>query len=158
MAVATSIALATRGINKGYSSYRKEPKTHGDAAGQAKTIVYHSIPDGSRILLVDDVFTTGETKYEAVKLLRSAVNVEIKACLISVDRQEIDDDGFDAIEKFTSSTGVPVHSIVRAVDILEYLLTNENVHPSGTDSFRNHLLRYGTAEAKGLVGSLYGWH
>ena len=77
LAVATAVALAGKGVKKPYLFDRKERKTHGEEASAkadaAALLVGHRPAAGERIALVDDVLTTGATKYEAVALLKSLV-------------------------------------------------------------------------------------
>jgi len=60
LAVAASIALyKDYSINKKWVFDRKEKKIHGDSGG----FVGAEMDIGARVILVDDVMTTGETKY-----------------------------------------------------------------------------------------------
>lgn len=118
LAVAIVSALyAKRGIVKRYSANRKEMKTYADAS----ILLGAGIAGGDKIILVDDVLTTGETKLEAVKLLRSLAPVEIKGLVVGLDRCEYDAEGKDAVAEFTKTTGVPVKSIITARDVFEYV-------------------------------------
>ncbi|MBI4176878.1 MAG: orotate phosphoribosyltransferase [Candidatus Aenigmarchaeota archaeon] len=157
LAVATSMALAGRGINKGWSSYRKEVKIHGEAADdsaakaglQNELILGHRINDRSRILLVDDVLTTGEAKEEALGVLaRVADNARVVAGLIAVDRQEVDEYGKDAVEEFRQKTGVQIFSIASMSDILECLEDLGRMAAEQRAAFRNYIFRWGTDEAR----------
>jgi orotate phosphoribosyltransferase len=127
LAVATAIALAQRGVRKPYLFDRKERKTHGEeasggAAAAAAVLVGHRPAEGERIALVDDVLTTGATKYESVALLRSLVpGARFPALVIAVDREEVGPDGVDACSRFTADTGVPVHATVRMSEALTHL-------------------------------------
>ena len=134
LAVAVSEALARKGVNKGFVFNRKEEKTHGEVSGaknkkdlQKKLLVGSEIKDGSRVLIVEDVFTSGDTKYEAVNIINSVANdVEIPAVVIAVDRQEIGEDGSSAIREFREKTGVNTFSIINASDIRDYMLINNS--------------------------------
>ncbi|MBI2085119.1 MAG: orotate phosphoribosyltransferase [Candidatus Aenigmarchaeota archaeon] len=165
LAVATSMALAGRRINRGWSSYRKEVKDHGEATEHERTksqlqkelIIGHEITDGSRVLLVDDVLTTGGTKEEALDILyRVADNVKVVAGLIAVDRQELDEQGKDAVAEFKQKTGVQFFSIATTSDILEYLGEFGGVTEEQTTAFRSYIFRWGTEEARRrLTSQLY---
>lgn len=137
LAVAVVSALyAKYGLTKRYSSNRKEMKTYADASA----LLGAHVREGDKIILVDDVVTTGETKLEAVKLLRSLAAVEIKGLIIGLDRREYDADGKDAVAEFTKATGVPVKSIVSVHDVLAYMDDGDPVN----GAIRQYLGEYGT--------------
>jgi len=105
------------GIDKGYSFDRKEAKEHGDKG----VIVGHPINDGTRIILVDDVMTTGKTKDDVIALLNSIAKVKFVGLVIGVDRQEVDDEGKVAVEEFEKRYKIPVKPIITLKDIIEVL-------------------------------------
>ncbi len=86
---------------------RKEPKGHG--TGQwiegRKTI-----PDGSRVAVLEDVVTTGGSAMKAIERCR-AEKLEVVGCFALVDRME---GGREAIE----ATGVPVDALFTRRDFL----------------------------------------
>lgn len=116
LAVATSISLSEKyKIQTNWLFNRKEMKTHGDAGA-----FVGKLPEKEKeVILVDDVFTTGGTKYEAVNLL-NAMGIKISYMVVGVDRQEKGKEG-NAVEEFTSETGVPVHVIANISEAFEYL-------------------------------------
>lgn len=116
LAVATSISLAEKyKIQTNWLFNRKEMKTHGDAGA-----FVGKLPEKEKeVILVDDVFTTGGTKFEAVDLL-SAMGIKIKYMVIGVDRQEKGKEG-NAIDEFVEETGVPVHVIANISEAFEHL-------------------------------------
>ena len=105
-------------VRKLFSFNRKEAKGHGDKG----ILVGHAIADGDKVLIVDDVFTTGGTKYEMLELLKSiAPAAKVAGLLICVDRMETGADGEDAIAVFSKKSGVPVSSIVNVREIVAHL-------------------------------------
>lgn len=152
LAVATVVALARHGHRTPYLFDRKERKAHGEEAGAgdlAALIVGHRPAGGERIALVDDVLTTGATKFEAIELLRGLVpGVTFPALVIAVDRQEVGDDGLDAAGRFTAATGVPVHPVVRITDVLSHLASTGRLSPEHRDACTRYLDAYGTGDAK----------
>ena len=86
---------------------RKEPKGHG--TGQwiegRKTI-----PDGSRVAVLEDVITTGGSAMKAIERCR-AEGLVVAGCYALVDRQE---GGREAIE----ALGVPVDALYTRADFL----------------------------------------
>ncbi|MCD6092931.1 MAG: hypothetical protein J7J38_02855, partial [Candidatus Aenigmarchaeota archaeon] len=127
-------------------------KGHGEATKQDKQknwIVGHEINDGAKILMVDDVFTTGDTKYESIDLLNSvADNLTFAGLVIAVDRQEVGTDGKDAIKQFEEKTKIPVESIANITEIKNYLFDNEKISEQDLRRIDEYLEKYGTEEAK----------
>jgi orotate phosphoribosyltransferase len=153
LAVATAIALAGRGVRKPYLFDRKERKTHGEEASAkadaAAILVGHRPAAGERIALVDDVLTTGATKYEAVNLLRSLVEgARFPVLVIAVDRQEVGPDGHDACGKFTADTGIPVAPTVTMTEILTHLEATNRLAAPDRARCVEYLATYGTVPAK----------
>jgi len=117
LAVSVSIALhKDLGIKKPWIFDRKEKKTYGDASG----FVGADIDRGSKLVIVDDVMTTGETKVEAIEKIEKALGCDVVGIVIAVDRQERGRK-LSAIEEFTEDYGIPVHSITTIKDIFEHL-------------------------------------
>ncbi len=86
---------------------RKEPKGHGTGQwveGRA------TIPDGSRVAVLEDVITTGGSALKAIERCR-AEKLEVAGCLALVDR---DEGGRQAIE----AAGVPVDALFARGDFL----------------------------------------
>lgn len=153
LAVATAVALATRGVRKPYLFDRKEKKTHGEEASAkaaaASLLVGHRPADGERIALVDDVLTDGATKREAVELLRGLVpGAKFPALVVAVNRQEVGADGKDACTRFTEDTGVPVFPAVTMTEALTHLEATGRLKPEARARCVEYLRTYGTAEAK----------
>jgi len=153
LAVATAVALARAGVRKPYLFDRKERKTHGEEASAkadaAALLVGHRPVAGERIALVDDVMTTGATKYEAVALLRSLVEgARFPALVIAVDRQEVGPDGTDACGKFTADTGIAVTPTVTMTEALTHLEATGRLPALDRARCVDYLERYGTPAAK----------
>ncbi|HIH19084.1 TPA: orotate phosphoribosyltransferase [Candidatus Micrarchaeota archaeon] len=117
LAVTVSMALAAKGIDKPWCFNRKEAKEHGDKGA----FVGSPVVDGMRLAIVDDVFTTGGAKEDAIAQLASVAKVTIAGVFILVDRQEKDPEGKNAIAEFEKRNKTRVHSVVSADQIFEYL-------------------------------------
>ncbi len=119
-------AMARKGYNVGWFFTRKMPKDHGEATAVAKTdltkVIVGRIPkEGQSIGQLDDVFTAGDTKYNARKELQGFGNYDLPLLAIALDRQEVDITGKSAIAEYESKTGTKVVSAVRATDVIDYL-------------------------------------
>ncbi len=116
LAVCASVALAKDfGMNKSWLFDRKEKKTYGDAGA-----FVGSVDHGARIVMVDDVMTTGETKLEAIAKLQKGLKAEVCGIVIAVDRMERGRRG-SAVAEFTEDMGIPVFPITTIADIFEHL-------------------------------------
>jgi orotate phosphoribosyltransferase len=119
IAVATAIALA--GTDRAHLravSDRKEAKTHGD-----KGAFLGVLNAGDKVVIVDDVITTGGTKMEAIEKLREAGANPI-GLIIAFDRAEPTDNSkhasstmLTAKERFEQETGLPVFALATVHDI-----------------------------------------
>lgn len=122
-AIALSALVAAKlselkGIDKRWGFDRKEPKPHGDPLQRH---IMGDLREGDRILILDDVVTTGSTKKEAMDKLTSVQKgLTFEGIVIAVDRQEVGSSGKSAKEEL-EEIGLPLHSIVTAPEIFEYL-------------------------------------
>ncbi|OYT43749.1 MAG: orotate phosphoribosyltransferase [Candidatus Aenigmarchaeota archaeon ex4484_56] len=145
LCIATAIALNEDfKINKNFAFNRKEPKSHGESTNQ-NWIVGCEIKEGDKILIVDDVFTTGNTKYEIIDLLNGLVNnIQYTGIIIAVDRQETGKDGVDAIKQFEKTTDLSVDSIVNINDIVEYLHNKGKITEDKLKEIEDYRNRFGS--------------
>src|SRR3989344_3316509 len=158
LAVATAISMDRKGGNIPWFFTRKTPKDYGEAtalspAERIKALVVVRAPkEGQRIVQLDDVFTAGDAKYEARKVLQSMGNFELPLLAIAVDRMEVGLDGKAAIEEYERTTETRVVSVVNAMDVMEYLKSV----PEGEALRRmqNYLRAYGTERVRGSLGAL----
>jgi len=86
---------------------RKEPKGHGTGQWIEGR---RTIPDGSRVVVIEDVVTTGGSAIKAIERCRAEA-LDPVACLALVDRLE---GGRDAIE----AQGVPLDALFTRKDFL----------------------------------------
>ena len=115
IAVATSLALAERGVDVGVAYNRKEAKDHGEGG------LLVGAPVAGRVLMLDDVLTSGKAIRGAAELIR-AQNADIAGVVIALDRAEVmADAGQTAVAGLAFELGSPVVSIAHVSDVLDYL-------------------------------------
>ena len=122
LCVAASIALnELDGSEIGYCANRKEVKDHGDKG----ILLGSKLHDGDRVVIIEDVTTSGASMAETVPILRAQADVDILGLMVSLDRQE---KGIDteksALEDIKDRYGFPAHAIVTMAEVREYLSKN----------------------------------
>ncbi|MEI8134974.1 MAG: orotate phosphoribosyltransferase [bacterium] len=115
ISVATATALAGTAFENVRSvSDRKEAKTHGDTSSFLGVI-----GAGDKAVIVDDVITTGGTKYEAIQKLRE-VGCEPLGFIIAFDRAEPGEGTtVTAKEAFEADTKLPVFALANVNDVVK---------------------------------------
>lgn len=116
LAVTTAVALNEK-FNKdlNYCFDRKEVKDHGEGG----LFVGKQLEDGERVILIEDVMTSGKALREMLPKLKAAANVEIAGMVISVDRMERGlESELSAVQEVYKEFGVKVYSIVTMADII----------------------------------------
>ena len=144
LAVSVSMSLTEFGVNKPWCFNRKEAKDHGDAG----MFVGAPIRDGTRLIMLDDVFTTGGAKEEAIAQLTSAAKVSIAGVFILLDRQEKDKEGNNAIAAFEAKHKTKVHALATADEVFEHLSRNKvngtlHVTPEILSQYKAYKKKYG---------------
>lgn len=90
IAISTSLISYQKGVPIKSFSVRKEVKGHGTAKR-----VEGEVQPGNRVIIVDDVITTGKSVIEAIEAAQD-FGLEIVKVIVLVDRQE--ERGFDKIK------------------------------------------------------------
>ena len=120
LAVVTAIGLSELyGKQVRYCSDRKEAKDHGADAGQ---LLGTSLADGDRVVIVEDVTTSGKSIDETYPKLKAAADVEVVGLMVSLNRQEVGKGGvMCAQDEISERYGFPVASIVSMSEVVEAL-------------------------------------
>ena len=117
LCMTTAIALSNLGQDTGYVFNRKEVKTYGDKSA----VVGMALTPATRLVLVDDVITSGKAIRESLEVLKTCDNPRVTGILISVNRQEKGKTDQNALEEVEKTLGIPIFSIVTISDIIAYL-------------------------------------
>lgn len=116
LAVTTAVALwNNHGKDLNYCFDRKEVKDHGEGG----LFVGKQLKDGEKVILVEDVMTSGKALREMLPKLEEAAKVNVTGMVISVDRQEkaLNSD-LSAVQEAYKEFGIKVYSIVTMEDII----------------------------------------
>lgn len=117
LCITAAAALAEEGIDKGYVFNRKEAKTYGDKS----TVVGMTLTPDTRLILVDDVITSGKAIRESLEVLKSNSNPIVAGIVISVNRQEKGKTEKNALKEVAETLGIPIFAIVTISEILAFL-------------------------------------
>ena len=123
LSVATTMAISELyGKDIRYCSNRKEVKDHGDTG----ILLGSPIKDGDRVMIIEDVTTSGKSMEETVPKVRGAANVEIVGLMVSLNRMEVGKGGEkSALEEVKDTYGFETNAIVTMEEVVEHLHNRE---------------------------------
>ena len=106
-----------------YCCDRKEAKDHGADKGN---LLGYEPQDGDRVVMVEDVTTSGKSIDETYPKVKAAADVEIKGLIVSLNRMEVGKGGVTTAQKeIEAKYGFPVASIVSMAEVVETLYNHE---------------------------------
>jgi orotate phosphoribosyltransferase len=118
LAAGTAMQLqAAFGHDVGFCFNRKEAKDHGEGG----TLIGHTLTDGDRVVIIEDVTTAGTSIRETVPLLKAAAKIELTALVVSVDRMERGTGHWSALREIRDTYSMKTLSIVSVDEIVEHL-------------------------------------
>ena len=126
LAVVTALAYSELyGKEIKYCSDRKEEKDHGADKG---SLLGYKINDGDRVVIIEDVTTSGKSIEETYPKIKSQETVsggiKIVGEIVSLNRMEkAPDSDKAALEVISEKYGFPARAIVSMNDVIEYLYT-----------------------------------
>ena len=119
LGVATVIAFYNLyGKEIRYCSNRKEEKDHGDAG----ILLGSKIKDGDKVVIIEDVTTSGKSIEETFPIIKAQGDVEIIGLMVSLNRMEkgLTSDK-TAIDEIKEKYGFDANAIVSMDEVVEYL-------------------------------------
>ncbi len=123
LSVATTMAISELyGKDIRYCSNRKEVKDHGDTG----ILLGSKLKDGDRVVIIEDVTTSGKSIEETFPILKEQADVEIKGLMVSLNRMEVGKGGVkSALDEIQEKYGFPAHAIVTMEEVVERLYNQE---------------------------------
>ncbi len=118
LAVATTMAFSELyGKEIRYCSNRKEIKDHGDAG----ILLGSGLNDGDRVVIIEDVTTSGKSIEETFPILKEQANVDVVGLIISLNRQERGKIQKNALAELREVYGIETAAIVTMEEVIEHL-------------------------------------
>ena len=122
LAVATTMAFSELyGVDIKYCCNRKEAKDHGDTG----ILLGAKLSDGDRVVIIEDVTTSGKSIEETFPILKAQANVEIKGLMVSLNRMERGKGSKSALDEIQEIYGFDANAIVSMKDVVEHLYNQE---------------------------------
>ena len=122
LSVATAMAISELyGKDVRYCSNRKEAKDHGETG----ILLGSQLKDGDRVVMIEDVTTSGKSIEETYPILKAQADVKIKGLIVSLNRMEKGKGDKSALEEVKEQYGFPTAAIVSMADVVEHLYNHE---------------------------------
>lgn len=124
LSVATAMAISELyGKDVRYCSNRKEAKDHG---GDAGLLLGSPIKDGDRVMMIEDVTTSGKSIEETMPIIKAQGDVEVVGLIVSLNRMEKGrDSDKSALIEVQEKYGMKAAAIVTMADVTEHLYNRE---------------------------------
>ncbi|MGN0402794.1 MAG: orotate phosphoribosyltransferase [Acetatifactor sp.] len=119
LSVATTIAYSELyGKDIRYCSNRKEVKDHGDVG----ILLGSQLKPGDRVVIIEDVTTSGKSIEETFPILKAQADVEVKGLMVSLNRMEKGLGGtMSALDEIREKYGFEAQAIVTMKEVIDYL-------------------------------------
>lgn len=119
LSVATTIAFSELyGKEIRYCSNRKEVKDHGDTG----ILLGSKMKDGDKVVIIEDVTTSGKSIEETFPIIKAQADVEILGLMVSLNRMEVGKGGEKcARDEIKEIYGFEANAIVTMEEVVEYL-------------------------------------
>lgn len=123
-----------------YCSNRKEVKDHGDAG----ILLGSDLHDGDRVVMVEDVTTSGKSIEETYPILKNAADVQVVGLMVSLNREEVGKGGSKcALDEVSELYGFPTASIVSMSDVVDYLRSKGALDEKKLADIASYYEKYG---------------
>ncbi len=118
LSVATTIAFSKLyGKEIRYCSNRKEVKDHGDTG----ILLGSKIKDGDKVVIIEDVTTSGKSIEETFPIVKAQGDVEIIGLMVSLNRMERGKSDKCALDEIKELYGMEANAIVTMEEVIEHL-------------------------------------
>jgi orotate phosphoribosyltransferase len=149
LSVAATIAYSELyGKEIRYCSNRKEEKDHGDTG----ILLGSRLKDGDRVVIIEDVTTSGKSIEETFPILKSQADVDIVGLMVSLNRMEVGKGGSkSALDEIKELYGFDANAIVTMAEVVEHLYNrpykgNIIIDDTLKAAIDEYYVQYGTAQ------------
>ena len=143
LAVATAMAIhELYGKEVRYCSNRKEVKDHGDTG----ILLGSKLKDGDRVIMIEDVTTSGKSMEETVPIVKAQANVEIKGLIVSRNRNEKGKGNKTALAEISDLYGFKTAAIVSMPEVVEILKEKNALSEELLERIDAYYAEYGATE------------
>ena len=143
LAVATAMAIhELYGKEVRYCSNRKEVKDHGDTG----ILLGSKLKDGDRVIMIEDVTTSGKSMEETVPIVKAQANVEIKGLIVSLNRNEKGKGNKTALAEISDLYGFKTAAIVSMPEVVEILKEKNALSEELLERIDAYYAEYGATE------------
>ena len=143
LAVATAMAIhELYGREVRYCCNRKEVKDHGDTG----ILLGSKLQDGDKVIMIEDVTTSGKSMEETVPIVRSQADVEIKGLIVSLNRNEKGKGNKTALKEVSELYGFPAAAIVSMPEVVEILKEKKMLDADLEERINAYYDQYGATE------------
>ena len=129
--------------SKRFCTNRKEVKDHGDVGGFLGT----KLKDGDRVVIVEDVTTTGGSIDDVLPIIKAAADVKVVGLIVSLDRMEVASEGSNktALETLAEKYNFKANAIVTMEEVLSH---KHGLSESTKKAFAEYYEHYGVKGKK----------
>lgn len=143
LAVATAMAIhQLYGKEVRYCSNRKEVKDHGDTG----ILLGSKLKDGDRVIMIEDVTTSGKSMEETVPIVKAQADVEIKGLIVSLNRCEKGKGEISALQEISNVYGFRTAAIVTMHEVTEILKEGNRLDEDLLSRIENYYKLYGAVQ------------
>ena len=143
LAVVTALAIdELYGKEVRYCSNRKEIKDHGDTG----ILLGSKLKDGDRVIMIEDVTTSGKSMEETVPIVKSQADVEIKGLIVSLNRNEKGKGNKTALSEIEDLYGFKAAAIVSMPEVVEILKERNALDADLLSRIDAYYAEYGATE------------
>lgn len=143
LSVATAMAIyELYGKEVRYCSNRKEVKDHGDTG----ILLGSKLKDGDRVVMIEDVTTSGKSMEETVPIVKAQANVDIVGLMVSLDRNEKGKSNKTALKEVSELYGFKTSAIVSMKEVVEILKEDGKLDDDTLKRINDYYLQYGARE------------
>ena len=118
LAVTTAVSYSRLfGKDIRYCANRKEAKDHGDAG----ILLGTGLKDGDKVVIIEDVTTSGKSMEETVPIIRAQAKIDIRGLIVSLNREERGQGDKGALDEIKDKYGFQTKAIVNMSEVVDYL-------------------------------------